>query len=465
MNHNVTSELWAQLAEFTINHANELIFWVNEAGHFLFINTTALNLLGYGPDDIKRLKVSDILADYEDDDRQDLRDVIDTRGHHVARATLLLKNGDTVPVESINNSIKIDGQVINCALARDIREDLKAESRHRIQKAILENENRQLKSTYQLSDKLNIIGTSRMLVNLLERAKRFAPNDRPVLINGESGVGKESTAKFVHLNSPRHEKPMVTLNCATLTENDIISHLFGHVKGAYTGAVDNRIGLFTLANDGTLFLDEVGELSLNVQAMLLRVLQEGQFTSMGSNKVQHTNARIIAATNRDLDDMVRQKTFRQDLLYRLNVLCLEVPPLRKRIKDAHQLLDYKLSQLNQKYGMNVASPSEAEYAKLEQYEFPGNIRELFNLVERGYFSSIDGSLKLSEYLSAGRYSEANSDLPARMTLQEHEAYYIREVLEQCDWQIGGPDGAAKVLGLNRSTLNSRMKKLGIHKNG
>ncbi|PHI18605.1 hypothetical protein CEQ90_17030 [Lewinellaceae bacterium SD302] len=465
MNQDITSELWAQLAKFTINHANEMIFWVNDAGHFLFINATALNLLGYSSEDIKKLKVSDILADYEDNDRQDLRNVIDTHGSHIARATLLLKNGSTVPVESINNSINIDGQVINCALARDIREDLKAESRHRIQRAILENENRQLKSTYHLSDQLNIIGTSRLLINLLERAKRFAPNDRPVLINGESGVGKESIAKFVHLNSPRFEKTMVTLNCATLTENDIISHLFGHVKGAYTGAVDNRIGLFTLANDSTLFLDEVGELSLNVQAMLLRVLQEGQFSSMGSNEVQHTNARIIAATNRDLEEMVRQKTFRRDLLYRLNVLCLVVPPLRDRSNDVRQLLDYKLSQLNQKYAMNVAKPSADEYAKLEQYNFPGNIRELFNLVERGYFSSIDGSLKLSEYLLADQYSEANSALPATMTLREHEAYYIRKVLAQCNWQVGGTGGAAEILGVNRTTLISKMKKLGIDNPG
>ncbi len=460
MNKHIFSTKWAQLAHFSMEHSHEMIFWVRSDSSFYYVNPAVCKALGYTPLELSNLKAADILTDYDDGETHVLREKIEQRGQYLIRASLTRKDGTTFPVESLNNSIHIDGDVINCAFARDISDQVS------IEKALLRNqkklqlENELLRSTYELSDSLNIIGTSKALVDTLELGKGYAQNDITILIRGESGVGKEDMAKFIHFNSKRRKLPMISVNCATLTTNDVISHLFGHVKGAFTGAYQDRVGLFELANDSTLFLDEVGELSLEVQAMLLRVIQTKTFTRMGDKKVMRTNTRIIAATNRNLEDMVAQKTFRDDLFFRLNVLTLTIPPLRNRLSDLEQLINFKLKTLNQKYGLKREVAAKENFNELRAYPFPGNIRELFNLIERAYFSDFSGPLRITvpqeNQAMTSQLREANI-----VSLEENERRHIILALSQCNGQVGGKDGAAALLGVNRNTLNSKIKALGI----
>ena len=444
-----------------MENSSEMIFWVRPDGSFYYVNPAVLNKMGYTAEEMAELKATDILADYKDDERLALRSKIDNHGRHIVRATLLCKDGGTIPVESVNNSIKVGDQVINCAFVRDISSQVRVEAEMLAAADQLSRENARLRSRYQLIDELNIVGTSRRLLNTLERAERFAQNDRPVLIQGESGVGKESMAQYVHLNSARGEREMVSINCATLQENTIISKLFGHVKGAFTGAYKDTEGLFSQANDSTLFMDEVGELTPQVQAMLLRVLQLGEYNRMGDGKLFKTNARIIAATNRDLSAMVAAGDFREDLRYRLDVLKLELPPLRERRDDAPQLLRYKLNELNLKYGLSKEMPQDVHLQRLLRYPFPGNIRELFNLIERSYFSTDGPVLEFPETMFTGHVAQRYDTAP--LTYQENEKRHLLRVLEHCDWKISGPGGACEVLDLKRGTLMAKMRKLGLER--
>lgn len=458
--HQFTKE-WAQLAFFSMENSSEMIFWVRPDGSFYYVNPAVRQALGYTVEEISEMRATDVLSDYEDAERKALRARIDTHGKHIVRVSLVTKSGRTIPVESINNSITIGDQVVNCAFVRDITGQVRIEAEMRTAQQRLAAENEALRSKYNIIDRLNIIGTSRRLMTVLERAERYALNNRPVLIQGESGVGKESLANYVHLNSNLRQRTMVSINCATLQENTIISKLFGHVKGAFTGAYRDAEGLFSQANDSTLFLDEVGELTPQVQAMLLRVLQSGEYNRLGEGKIFKTNARIVAATNRDLSAMVAEGTFREDLRYRLDVLKLEIPALRERRDDIPQLLHYKLTQLNREYGLNKEMPTETDLQRLCAYEFPGNIREMFNLVERSYFST-DGvalSFPRGMFLDGG-HQPVTGQL---MTFQENEKHHLVKALTQCDWKISGPGGACELLDLKRGTLMAKVRKYGLER--
>lgn len=257
---------------------------------------------------------------------------------------------------------------------------------------------------------------------------------------------------------------MISLNCALLTDNIILSKLFGHVRGAFTGAVKTRHGVFDLADQSTLFLDEVGELSLDVQAKLLRVLQEGTFTKMGAEVSQTTNVRIISATNRNLGKLVEKGKFREDLYYRLATFKVKVHPLRRRKVDILPLMEYRLSTLNKKYRKAKKLPGQVGLKQVFDYSFPGNIRELFNIVERAYHYADGKKLKFPKDMSLGSISgkSETSDL-SLVALAEAQVRHIRRVLDHCGWKVSGPDGAAAILGLQPSTLRSKMKKLGIER--
>ncbi len=451
---------WAHLAHFSIENTPEMIFWVRPDGSFFYVNPAVHKTLGYMPFELSELKAQDILIDYDHGDRENLRKKIDKTGKYIIRVNLLKKDGTIIPVESINYSIRVNNEVINCAFVRDIGNQVKTELGLKKTQESLNRENEELRSLYSLSDSLNIIGSSKSLIKTLELGRNFALSNLTVLINGESGVGKESMAKFIHLNSSRRKLPMITVNCATLTSNDIISKLFGHVKGAFTGAHQDRQGLFALANESSLFLDEVGELSLEVQAMLLRVIQSKEFTRMGDKKVLTTNARIIAATNRNLREMVSRKEFREDLLYRLDALTLKIPPLRERTSDLLQLIEYKLALLNKSYGLNREMPGPETLAILKGYSFPGNVRELFNLLERAYFSGDQGPLRIDRQSFRATNKDLNHLVPFT-TLKTNEKNHILRALEHCNWKVSGKGGASELLGVNRSTLNSKMRLLNI----
>jgi transcriptional regulator with GAF, ATPase, and Fis domain len=310
----------------------------------------------------------------------------------------------------------------------------------------------------------DIVGASDALKDVLHSAAQVAATDTSVLIQGETGTGKELLARHLHHQSRRAKGAFIKLNCAALQPNLVESELFGHEAGAFTGATQKRKGRFELADGGTLFLDEISEIPLELQAKLLRVLQEGQFERVGGTRTLACDVRVMAATNRQLDEAVAGGLFRPDLFYRLNVYPIRLPPLRERREDIPLLVDYFLPRIAQRIGKTIAAAPPAVLETLMAYDWPGNVRELKNVIERAVITSPGPDLQLSEALeTASRGGFAEEERPDFAPLATMERRYIRRVLEARGWRISGPDGAATVLDLNPSTLRYRMKKLGIRK--
>ncbi len=311
-----------------------------------------------------------------------------------------------------------------------------------------------------------MVGGSPALLAALRQVEQVAATDSTVLILGETGTGKELIARGVHSRGARRDRPLVKVNCSAISAGLVESELFGHVKGAFTGALERRIGRFELADGGTIFLDEVGDLPLETQVKLLRVLQEREFEPVGSNRTLRVNVRVIAATNRDLQEAVAGGRFRADLFYRLNVVPIRVPPLRDRRTDIPQLVMFFLARFAKEFGKPVEVVSQATMERLVAYDWPGNIRELQNIIERAAVLSSGRVLELGpDLLPVGRRAEAlsGSGEPAgqALTLEEMERRHIRGALERSRWVIEGPAGAARALGLHPNTLRSRMARLAI----
>ncbi len=325
-----------------------------------------------------------------------------------------------------------------------------------------------------------LIGTSAAFRQVMNEVNRIAQSDVTVLISGETGTGKEIIARSIHAQSRRRGKPLVTVNCAALPSGLVESELFGHEKGAFTGASGRKLGRFEIANQATIFLDEVGELSLETQAKFLRVLQEGEFERVGSTRTIKVDVRVIAATNQPLARLVEEGKFRSDLFYRLNVFPLQVPPLRERGNDIVLLTNYFAQKFRVLFKKNISSISQASLERLQSYSWPGNIRELEHIIERAVLLS-DGEVltidlpiantapALSDHAPANNSpannSPANNSPAPLVTLEEMERGYIERVLKHTKGMIGGKGGAADILGLPASTLRSRMKKLGMKKLG
>jgi formate hydrogenlyase transcriptional activator len=330
------------------------------------------------------------------------------------------------------------------------------------EKLYLEDE---IRSDYQFEE---IIGRSKALGRVLKEIQTVAPTDSTVLISGETGSGKELVARAIHQLSTRREHAFVKLNCAAIPSGLLESELFGHEKGAFTGAINQRIGRFELANRGTVFLDEVGEIPLELQPKLLRVLQEREFERLGSTRTLRTDARLIAATNRDLAALADDQKFRQDLFYRLNVFPITVPPLRDRREDIPMLVRHFAQQFALRMKKNVENIPSDTMDTLVRYDWPGNIRELQNLIERAVILSTGSTLDVPVAALNGRKSGSASGAPGRsapdkgmVTLEEADRRHIVAALESTNWVIAGPNGAAARLGIKRSTLQFRMRKLRI----
>jgi formate hydrogenlyase transcriptional activator len=303
-----------------------------------------------------------------------------------------------------------------------------------------------------------IIGNSPALKVVLEQAERVAATDATVLIQGETGTGKELIAHAIHNASPRSGHPLIKLNCAAIPFDLLESELFGHERGAFTGAIAQKIGRFELADTGTLFLDEVGDIPLALQPKLLRVLQEQEFERLGSGRTHRVDVRLVAATHRDLERMVRQDLFRSDLYYRLNVFPVTLPPLRERRQDIRPLMDHYIEMFSCRMGKRIDTIPDEFINAFESYSWPGNVRELQNVIERAVILSNDGLLP-----NLLRPTRADSVVafPAGRTLRESERLLILGALEATGWLVGGPYGAAARLGMKRTTLIARMKKHGI----
>jgi len=309
-----------------------------------------------------------------------------------------------------------------------------------------------------------LIGDSRALGRVREQIAQVAATDSTVLIQGETGTGKELVARAIHDLGARRERPLVKVNCAALPRELVESELFGHEKGAFTGAMQQRRGRFELADGGTLMLDEVGELPLEAQAKLLRVLQEREFERIGGSRTLHCDVRVIAATNRDLEAQARAGSFRSDLYYRLNVFPIVVPPLRERRGDIPVLVRHFAAKAARKLGKQIDGVAAAFIEQASAYDFPGNIRELENLVERAMIGCDGGMLDAAGLFSRRSNEEISvEERSGATTLEEVERAHITRVLEGARWVIEGEQGAARLLGLNPSTLRGRLRKLGIRK--
>jgi PAS domain S-box-containing protein len=436
---------------------------IDEEGHYLDVNAATLGQLGYTREEMLGMTVFDVdpllQCDQFNTTVLALRNGPPKRNESVYRR----KDGSTFPVEITVSCIQLGGRQCLLILARDITERKIAEealnksyAEIKRLKERLEAETAYLKTEARVNHAHGpIIGYSPSIKRVLHQVDQVAPVESPVLITGETGTGKELIAQEIHRLSRRNERLMVLVNCAALPSALVESELFGRERGAYTGALTTQVGRFEVADASTIFLDEVGELSLEVQAKLLRVLQQGEFQRLGNPKTHKVNVRVIAATNRDLTEQVRKSSFREDLYYRLKVFPIEIPPLRERVEDIPALVFAFMEEFSTRMGKKVTKVPRHAMEKLQAHSWPGNIRELRNVIERSLILTSGDVLKLSN-LGEGPTRECHA-----VTLAEAEREHITKTLESTGWRIKGPHGAAQRLDVEPSTLYSRMQRLGI----
>jgi formate hydrogenlyase transcriptional activator len=382
-------------------------------------------------------------------------------GKTLGSCALVSTRAQRVWPEELARRFRFISEVFAGALARSRMEEQLLGSYEEIQdlKQRLEKENVYLREEIKLlSDQGDIVGESDVIRRTLAEAEKVAPTDSTVLILGETGTGKELVARFIHSLSRRKDRPLVTVNCASLPPSLIESEIFGREKGAYTGALTRMTGRFETADHSTLFLDEIGELPYEVQSKLLRVLEEGKFERLGSTKTIRADVRLIAATNRDLAAEVKRGAFRNDLYYRLNVFPIEIAPLRERLEDIPALVWTFVREFEKKLGKRIESISVRSMESLRLYPWPGNVRELKNAVEHAMIVC-DGKALTITLPSTGPPAEEAS----MSTLEEIERNHLLRILERTAWRLGGKDGAAERLGMKRTTLQARMRALGIYR--
>jgi formate hydrogenlyase transcriptional activator len=391
-----------------------------------------------------------------------------THGRTFGTLNLASRRSDAFPPSDVELLQQVAAQIaiaVENALAFKEIDALK--DKLAVEKLYLEEE---IRSEFNFEE---VIGDSPALKRALAQVELVAPAATTVLILGETGTGKELIARAIHNLSPRRERTFVKINCAAIPSGLLESELFGHERGAFTGALNQKIGRFELADRGTIFLDEVGDIPLELQPKLLRVLQEQEFERLGSNRAQRVDVRIVAATNGDLSKLVAERAFRSDLYYRLNVFPIHIPPLRERREDVPLLVRYFVQKISRRLNKTVEYvPADAMDA-LANYSWPGNIRELENLIERAVLLSPGKELRvpLSELKSATLAAAGVDPSPASFTssassvstLEEADRHHILRALRQTEWRIAGPKGAAALLGMKRTTLQARMRKLGIRR--
>lgn len=440
---------------YVFNKHNELVLW----------NKNLESLLGYSPDELYRKNVYDFMEkSVKDINTEVISKLFRDKEEQSLEQNILTKSGKKIPVIDTANYVLIDGEEYMVGMAIDISKLRETEEKLRLViselqelKDQLQSENIYLRKEIESRHGFEkIIGSSEPLMHSLFRVEQVAETDTTVLLEGETGTGKELFAHAIHKRSKRKDKPFVKVNCASLPASLIESELFGHEKGAFTGAIQKQIGRFELADQGTIFLDEIGELPFDLQAKLLHVLQSGEFERIGNPKTVKVDVRVIAATNRNLEDQIRKKRFRKDLYYRLNVYPITIAPLRDRISDIPLLAEHFVKQFNRQMDKNIKKIPVKTIKQLQKYSWPGNIRELENIIERAVIISHGSSLSIDPILEP-RFEETDKLLP----LAEYERRYIIKVLEKTYWRVEGPEGAARILDMHPETLRSRMRKLEI----
>jgi len=472
--------------QLILRAAGEGIYGVNAEGKTTFVNPTAERLLGWSAEELVGTDIHSTVHHTHHDGRHYPHTDCpiyaafrDGAVHQVNDEVFWRKDGTPVWVEYTSTPIRDRGVVVGAVIVfRDVSQRREADEQLRAALAEvdqlrerLEQENAYLQEEIRTeTNPRGIIGRTAAVQKTLRQVSLVAPTDATVLITGESGTGKELIARAIHEASQRSDRPLIRVNCAAVPRELFESEFFGHVKGAFTGALRDRIGRFELADGGTLFLDEVGEIPLELQGKLLRVLQEGHFERVGEERTRAVNVRVIAATNRELKQEVKQGRFREDLYFRLNVFPVETMPLRDRREDIPLLAQHFLTSENKSFKSDLRL-SEGDVRRLMQYDWPGNVRELHNVIERAAILAQNGRLRIdlpvqqggAETLAPARRPK-NGAPQAIMTddeMREHERSNILAALKACGGKVFGPGGAAELLVIKPTTLASRIKSLGI----
>lgn len=468
-----------ELAEFTIEHSGDAIIFHDCQGVILNANKAACSHLDYSEKQLIGLTIQDINPDSNKETWQRFWGKIKKSKTLTFEARHRSRGGTVIPVDVTVNHLEFDKQEYAVAFIRDITcrkkiEEEKAnafEEINRLRKQ-LELENEYLhEEVMELQAFGNVIGNSLSLQNILKQIELVSPTDANVLITGESGTGKELIVHEIHKRSPRSSLPLIRVNCASIPRELYESEFFGHVKGAFTGAFKNRVGRFELANGGTLFLDEVGEIPLDLQGKLLRVLQEGTFERVGDEKTITSDVRVIGATNRRLKNEVESGKFREDLFYRLNVFPLEIPPLRERKEDIPALAAHFLKLAREKFNRTGIHLSTANLVALENYDWPGNIRELQNVIERAVIIAranrlvfdLPKSPKNRNVFPQNQSANLSGNVLTFDEVKQFERENILRALKMTNWKIFGENGAAALLGVPPTTLTTRIQRMGMKK--
>lgn len=469
--------------QLILKAAGEGIYGVNAEGRTTFLNPAAEALLGWPAEDLvgrdMHTSVHHHHADgrhYHNGDCPIYAAFRDGAVHTVADEVFFRRDGSSFPVEYTSTPIRNRGVIVGAVIVfRDVT--LRREGEERLRNALIEvdrlRERLELENAYLQEeirndiDQRGIVGQSPAIDAICQQIELVAPSDASVLISGESGTGKELIARAIHDASARRDRPMIRVNCAAVPRDLFESEFFGHAKGAFTGALRDRIGRFELADGGTLFLDEVGEIPLELQGKLLRVLQEGQVERLGEARTRQVDVRIIAATNRELTREVREGRFREDLYFRLNVFPIHAAPLRERLEDVPLLVAHFLQKPGRKGFLDGLSVRAVDMARLQSYDWPGNIRELQNVIERAVILARDGKLTID--LPNGRAIQAPppatpprpTDIRRESDRRAAERADIEAALRAANGKVAGPGGAAELLGVKPTTLSSRIKTLAL----
>jgi PAS domain S-box-containing protein len=484
-----------ELAKFQTQHqlildsAGEGIYGLNSEGRITFGNTAAFDIVGWHTEDVLGQRAHDVHhhshedgSAYNRDDCPIYASLKDGEVHNVDHEVFWHANGSPVPVEYTSTPILNDGKPDGAVVVfRDISQRREIERQREEAYAEIEKLKEQLEQERDyLRDEVDvtvnfgeIIGKSMALQRTLEKVEAVAGTSANVLILGESGVGKEMIARAIHCQSGRSDKPLIKVNCASIPKDLFESEFFGHVRGAFTGAHKDRVGRLQLANGGTLFLDEIGEIPMSLQGKLLRALQEQEFERVGDDETTKVDVRIVAATNRNLEEEVAAGRFREDLYYRLSVFPMELPPLRERMEDILPLAAHFLGIVCTEFGRDLLHMTKHHLAMLQEHQWPGNIRELKNVIERAVILTKGERLRLDLAMGATAAVESASSREAadpQGFLTEHEFRMSEKqnlvaALRSANWRVWGPDGAAAMLGIKPSTLSYRMNAFGIEQDG
>ncbi len=462
---NVQEKRWGSLLE----KVQLLVVGVDKNGNIYYVNPFFSKLTGFTKEEIIGQHYMKLIPEKDRKSLDELADSINgPEDLPYYQNSILTKTGDerTIYWTAVGIYDETKNYERTISIGSDITERHEAYEEINLLKSRLEEENILLKAELiKVPSVGKIIGNSDAIRYVLKRALQVAPTDSTVLLEGETGVGKELIANYIQQNSQRTGKPFVKLNCAAIPATLLESELFGHLKGAFTGADRNKKGMVEMADGGTLLLDEIGEFPMELQPKLLRFFQEGEYKPLGSEINKKVNVRIIAATNKELLNEIEKGRFRNDLYYRLYVYPITIPPLRNRVEDIPELIDMFVKNLAQKHGKTINKISKLVIEELKKYSWPGNIRELENVIEHAVIVSTSDTIKIKDI----NPSIVNKELSTSkkqleiLSLQDAEQEHILKALKQTNWQIHGNNGAAELLGINPSTLRSRMKKLDIIK--